>query len=909
MTAPARRAGIGLLTVALAVLLAVPGLSLEPALSVEAVDPAPAAGGTQTDLTPVQRYGSCLTGHGEGDLLLLMDESGSLKDTDPHAARVAAARYLLERLARLAARSGTTINVGIAGFSDSFASSVSWQALDPTSLPTISEQVDEYRNRNGGNDTDYWWALEGSRRELAKQAHGAVDRCQAIAWFSDGKLDVAVPRTPWGRAHFPAEKPYAAGVDLSAPNAKQAVTEAATQALCEKGGLADQLRKSGILVFGVGLAPDAASDADFDLMQSLTTGTDQAGGSCGAVTSPPPGVFSLARDLDDMLWAFDELAGSGRTTTGDVHPFVVDSSISAVHVLGSSGVENVEAELTLPSGRVVSLARTPDGAGRTLDLDGVHATYSWKTAHTVEMDLARPDAGVSTWTGVWQLRFVDPAAGSADPSSRSRIEISGDLQPSWSAAGTTTLHSGQVLSGIRFGLVNGAGTEVDPSTVPGAVTLSAVLLDPSGDEVAVTPGQEKPQIGTPVDLDLTHVEPGRATLRLTLLMTTADAVAPDGTPTPGTTLQPKSVSLPVEVRPPLNYPSVAPVLDFGLNTGPVRKQLQLKVSGPGCVWFADLSKPTFTTTPDGVGGLTLTSAGSPSNPAGCLEVADGESRNLPVTLSTKEGGNGDVNGSVTVMAAPLGEVEQAIPVEVTVKATLVKPLKQIVYWPVFVATFLLGVGIPLGIAYALKLAGARIPPRPLSSRRIRVTVDGGRVLRDGRPLSLRDDDFVTLVPLDQGGSRRLSVDGVELRTTAGLSPFGPAHVVVSAPGLLVGSSEPVGTRRRGPEGETTLPLAVHNTWVLLHDRKGPADEADLLLLVSADTSPTQREDLLESARGRVPAVLDDLRRRADGAGTGRPGDDDGTPPPSPFRPQTQTRPPAPQASSPFDFPDLTGEGR
>src|SRR4029453_17298585 len=44
-----------------------------------------------------KRFGACLASQKAGDLLLLFDESSSLQSTDPQAARVQAARYLLQR--------------------------------------------------------------------------------------------------------------------------------------------------------------------------------------------------------------------------------------------------------------------------------------------------------------------------------------------------------------------------------------------------------------------------------------------------------------------------------------------------------------------------------------------------------------------------------------------------------------------------------------------------------------------------------------------------------------------------------------------------------------------------------------------------------------------------------------------
>ena len=51
------------------------------------------------ELTPVERFSSCVAGGGQGNLLLMFDTSGSLADTDPDAGRVTAATATMTRLA------------------------------------------------------------------------------------------------------------------------------------------------------------------------------------------------------------------------------------------------------------------------------------------------------------------------------------------------------------------------------------------------------------------------------------------------------------------------------------------------------------------------------------------------------------------------------------------------------------------------------------------------------------------------------------------------------------------------------------------------------------------------------------------------------------------------------------------
>src|ERR1700744_4454496 len=72
------------------------------------------------------RFGACLASQKAGDLLLLFDESSSLQQTDPQAARVQAARYLLSTLGKYADRANAKLDVAVAGFSDVYCPEHDW---------------------------------------------------------------------------------------------------------------------------------------------------------------------------------------------------------------------------------------------------------------------------------------------------------------------------------------------------------------------------------------------------------------------------------------------------------------------------------------------------------------------------------------------------------------------------------------------------------------------------------------------------------------------------------------------------------------------------------------------------------------------------------------------------------------
>ena len=66
-----------------------------------------------TGETGVDRFGGCLAAQKSGQILVMIDESGSLKDTDPQDNRVSAAKYLAQQLTQFSADAGITLDVAI----------------------------------------------------------------------------------------------------------------------------------------------------------------------------------------------------------------------------------------------------------------------------------------------------------------------------------------------------------------------------------------------------------------------------------------------------------------------------------------------------------------------------------------------------------------------------------------------------------------------------------------------------------------------------------------------------------------------------------------------------------------------------------------------------------------------------
>lgn len=826
-------------------------------------------------------FGGCLAAQQQGDLLLMVDQSGSLQGSDPDAARVSAANYLLEQLNTFGGSAGVELNVAIAGFSENFIVHAPWTRLDNGSLPALQDEVERFRTRTDGIDTDYWNALDGARRTLAERdGQSETNRCQAVAWFSDGKLDFTVRD---------AEKPYAQGVSLGSDQGVQQVVAAARESICRPAGIADQLRSSGIVTFAVGLAAGTAQPSDFDLMRSIATGGD---GACGKTTSPSPGDFYLAQNIDDLLFAFDAFSTPGQAPiegeTGVCvvsvceeaqHRFVLDDSISSVTVLGSADAEGLIPTLVAPSGAQLALDR--EGAPGTATLDGAQVAYRWMSPRSVSFTMTK-STDSAQWQGMWALVFVDPDGSSPLARSKTNIHISGNLFPAGLGMDTTAVHSGEKTSAIRLGIVDSDRNEIDPSDLLGSAALSVSLTDAGNVDHPLVDRIAKERIGDPVELDFTEVPPGAATLRLTLDVTTADARSASGEViAPGTALTPQFVDVPLTVAPPIGYPAVPPKVDFGTVEGAGQFAATIPITGPGCVWFDQAAPVALDAVPDGVGDVGV-SAGTAPSAADCLEIGAGQQANLPVDLSVPAAGNGSLNGSIPLMMSPPGEPDRALPITVAFTAELQKPLNSGRFWLVFLLVLLVSIAVPPLVLYGIKWWTARIPAKTLKAMRVAVAIEGGQVLRDGVEFGIRESDLSQLVRGLNKPARGLDVEGVELRTRIGLSPFGPGHVVAQQLGLVAASGAEPGVDRR--TGGARLPLAIHNNWVVLHDPDGPANLATVLLLVGADATDDSNRRLVADLVRKVPGRVADLRAAHPGS----------TP--------SATPPRAPSSSDPFGAP-------
>jgi hypothetical protein len=829
----------------------------------------------------IDNYGGCLVAQHQGDLLLLIDESASMKQTDPHNARVSAAQYLINQLGRFSARDKVNLDVQVAGFSTGYHPTGGWSRMPGKSgsvgsaVSKINSTIDGYAHRTSGYQTDYWGALDGARSALATKARQSGSngtRCQAVVWISDGDLDLSL-RTVSNPTDEAEHKTYAPKADLTTDRGAEQAQQAATHDLCRTGGIADQLRRSDVALFAIGLESSKTDKKpNFSTMKAISTGSDD----CGKITDPKPGLFTLASNIDDLLFAFDKIMDPGREPTEQEtgicqgklcteyrHNFVLDDSISAVHILGSAPA-GLDVYLVPPKGS--PLRFRPTTVGKTTKIKGAASgSVQWLSDKSMSIDLSRS----RSWAGQWAVVFVDPSSKTAKKKSRTSIHISGDLYPALAKRSKITFRSGNKIKGVRLGLVNGAGKKIDPAKLLGTVAMDAELST-GGKTVSLGDNLTAARLNKPFTVDLSKIDPGRATLKLRLDVTTASTHNASGKKIPGTALSPQRVNIPLTIVPPLGYPQLGGQADFGSIEGAADATATVPVTGPGCVWVASGTKPQVGAGPEGLGTVAITTDADKAD--NCVKIPGGTSGQLKLKLTTDEGGNGTLDGTIAVRIAPKDDPGKARTVQLPYTADLHKPLNTFNFIAALLVALILGVGIPPALLYLTKYLTAKIPPRALLGQRIDITVDGDRVLRDGQPLAFRPGDLTDMVRLPISGARQADAGGFGLSTRIGKSPFGPGFVLVDAPGMIGASStDPEPYVVSGSDGRRAarLPLAVHNTWALLHDPTGPADRATLLILLGTDASEDRqrRQEYLDDINARVPELLLRLRGSTGGPST------------------------------------------
>jgi len=319
---------------------------------------------------------------------IVVDESASLRSTDPRAMRVSAITTAVDALQEL--RSSTSgrldVQVSMSTFARGYDNLVGWGKLN-------AQQADRLRTtaarvlpqRDSGNATDYRKALQGAQGQLDDRASqvGSDSVCKVMLWFTDGALDV------------------------------DAATDVAAQQLCRPRGIADAVRRDQISVITLALITPGSSvtPAQRDQLRAVAEGT---GNSVTCGTTPIPsdassGVYLSANDPEALrrmfagATAFISGATGGPSVTcpgpgcaGGRFSFVAEPGVGGFRVVADVGSNGRAPVLVGPGGTRMVLptvgSRSAAVPGGTVDAFGRDGLV------TATMSAAAMPSTPSRWT-------------------------------------------------------------------------------------------------------------------------------------------------------------------------------------------------------------------------------------------------------------------------------------------------------------------------------------------------------------------------------------------------------------------------------------------------------------------------------------------------------------------------------
>lgn len=793
----------------------------------------------------IQRIGDCVADRNHLLVSMLIDESASLKETDPLAQRVTAIRAGLDALHDLALveRDGVrpTVEVRFASFSARYSPLGDWSELDSEDLFTfLSEGARSFADRDDGIDTDYVSALQGVKADMDARAREVTDDgerdtpCRLVMWFTDGQFDIDDRVNAGQVEEFGRTKPWAEDIALDADGAGDRAVERGRGVLCGGPGvdeaLTTTLRRDEIEVLAIALTSDIEAE-DQTFLQSIAEGRS-AGGTCGEVSEDAPGGAYLgAESLSDLIEAFYNAiqeSGGGTDSPGSddqsvcVGPaspecqrtFTLEAGLRRFTLLALTGDAGVNVELRGPS-ESQPLVLEPEARGQQT-YSGADLEWNWLAPDAAAVSGRLPQ-DQTQWAGEWSVAFVDPDGSSQGMPSRSQIFLFGNLRPEVPEDASVVLGSPTTIP------VRAVPEEGSPPTDEDffdQVTLDATIAVPGGQphDVEVRPG------ATARDFAVAYTPPPALAARKIELTTTLRVTLPSGLE-----LAPvvRTFDVPVEVPPDqprieedeLTPPSIGG--DDGESGDSTSDTLTVVGSdiSDGCVWIEGFE---LTSAPSEVTGVDVTTTPDASSKDDCVRVERGASQELTVELTPQGSGEGLVEGVLHVRTFSERSGDENS-VELPVRFQMVIPPGGDVWWKA-VALLIAGILVPLIGLWLLKWRSGRYPDRStLYCYRAEIEVDviAGTVREGGQVFALSER---RIRPFDGEKDRdsEFSGEGLEFDTSVGLNPFTQAlgRVVAVGKRVVVGDSgaHTVITSRDGfgksgrPE-RATVPLELRGIWI------------------------------------------------------------------------------------------------
>jgi von Willebrand factor type A domain len=417
----------------------------------------------------------CIDQYHQLDLVALVDESGSLATTDPANNRSRALKEALQELALNASTQSEVNRISLVGFATTAKVTQDWTTLTSQSLPTLLDAVNRTSIVRTGADgnTNFPAGLKAALSQFGLLDSGPA-ACRAVVWFTDGRLDISGAGTGMAPA------------DL-----------AGKAAICNPGGLADQLVENNVWTFAVGLSDSGGMDpAAQAALQSYVSGPP---GTCGSQATNQTGAFFSVSRAGNLFFALQSIGDPGAvlsptpvvtcaqlTGCGSEGTLWVDSTVASFRIsaVSASPQDAWTMVLTDPSGHSATL--TPGAPVQSLD--GVPLSVA-SFDHRFQLDVTGATEGVATSSGKWTFQFIDAAhpgipvqfAVSLSPAFQAKVltpsSFSRDGKLVTGSIGLVDYLSGKTLSNV---VTQSVSASVGNSSSSVAASPQALALTPQG---------------------------------------------------------------------------------------------------------------------------------------------------------------------------------------------------------------------------------------------------------------------------------------------------------------------------------------------------------------------------------------------------------------------------------------------
>ena len=352
-------------------------------------------------------FASCVADKHSANVLIMMDESGSVYDSDPDGLRVEGAEVLIDRIQRVSDVYEAPVNVMLAGFGDNFEErSSGWVELKPketAGVETLAKTARQFTKVvKNKRETDMLSSLNGATKALADQP---ADSCKLFIFFKDGvdfQKFIAADPTP-----FKTED-YKDVFKLLKDAKYSAADSLAEEEICRRGGLADALRgEDNLYTFGVALNPDQTTTGGLEKFRSLVEG----GNSCGDL--PAKGTFFEVNKSSDLPALFGRALDPSFEPSTYKGEFEVEMkrALTSVNIL-SSGISTfdtftIKLPETCSEAAPITIER---GKPITKDIGGsVKISAKWAGAkpsksQTLSISVQHSNRTDDTcWVGTWTI--------------------------------------------------------------------------------------------------------------------------------------------------------------------------------------------------------------------------------------------------------------------------------------------------------------------------------------------------------------------------------------------------------------------------------------------------------------------------------------------------------------------------